>query len=94
MVWETEMTDEIVKLFINYGGAAVVLGAVIYLVRELSNFRNGNHVGKQISSQLTKIESNHLHTLQESIDRLSINMDRQFDRLNERLGTFLDRFGK
>lgn len=81
------MDNEILKILINYGGSIPTLVIAIYFVRELAKFKNGGSVSKQ----LDLISQNHLHTIQESIDRMSVNLDKHFDRLNERISDIIQK---
>ncbi len=64
--------EELWKILIEYGGAIAVIGAVILLIRELRRFRNGK---SDVGKQLENIRSNHLHTLQDSLDRIERKID-------------------
>ncbi len=85
------MDNEIIKILINYGGSIPILVLVIYFVREMAKFKDGNKANSvvNVSKQLDNISQNHLHTLQESIDRMSANLDKHFDRLNDRISDII-----
>lgn len=79
------MENSIITALVNYGGAVAVIGAMAYF--EIKR----NNSGVQMGKQLDKLSTNHLHTLQESVDRLSNNLDKHFDRLNDRVGDIMSK---
>lgn len=81
------MDNELIKILINYGGSIPTLVVVVYMIRELAKFKGSNHVSKQLDN----ISQNHLHTLQETIDRMSANLDKHFDRLNDRISDIIQK---
>lgn len=81
------MDNEFIKILINYGGSIPTLIVVVYMIRELAKFKGSSHVSKQLDI----ISQNHLHTLQETIDRMSANLDKHFDRLNDRISDIIQK---
>jgi len=79
-----------VKL-IEYGGAAAILGAAAYLIREVGRIwarRNNGNLEEIVDRTVQNIEANHLHEVPEiirSLGRIEEKLDRQFEKVNEKL---------
>lgn len=75
------MTAEMIKLFLDYGGAVAILGAVVVLVKAL---KKTSEPMDNLCDTVDNIRDNHLHELKDGMGRIEMKLDSGMkDILNE-----------
>ena len=75
------MEDQIFSKLIDYGGAIAVILALVFFIKAIFKFKGSGDISKQLSS----IQENNLHGLENGIERVERKLDEKFSRLESLL---------
>lgn len=89
------MEETVIGIIKSAGGTASVLMVVVvlYYIGLLDKIKRKNGVEK-LEAEIKNLKENHLHTLEEKIDKLSDKIDSMNSRCNEKMSDVYERLNK